>query len=369
MNNCVDVAVDTTTKFTRYGGDTATNRVSFTEFKFKQTGLPPGSITSDTTAAYLSFPSQDSWVNYEFRHQSSTDVKYTYYQFRQNASLSNDFILFNKYLARKTYSVDDQRVAIYPETYNYNNSFSYLDGIYLDYPLPFAYQYCNICVNDHPHRLYYSEKDTQETLEDKSRIVLPNNYKDLNGLSGPITDLFVNFDNLYATTTNSTYFVPTNPQVFQTDTSDVYIGTGQVLSIPPRELKNTAYAFGGQQYFKSRVNTEYGTFFVDAISKRPLFLKDNLEDLSLTGLRNHWQEQGDIKFVQQFTQLTDTDFPFKSTTSPAGIGYISTYDPRFKRLIVHKRDFKLLPQWESKFTYEAQTTDDPASATVPSGNV
>jgi len=343
MNNCTDVATSLSQKFTRYGGDTALNRVSFVEFDYKQTGVSPASITLETNAVYFSFPSQDSWVNYEFRHGSATEAKYEYFKYRQ-AGTVKDHLLFSQYLDRKKYEIDEAVVGLYPEVYNYNNSFSFLDGIEINYPLPFAYQYCNLCVNDHPYRIYYSEQDTQETLEDKSRIVLPNNYKDLNGLSGPITDLFVNFDNIYATTTNSTYILPVNAQVFQTDVNDVYIGTGQVLSVPPRELKNTAYAFGGQQYFKSRVNTEYGTFFVDSLSKRPLFLTDNLEDTSLSGLRTFWQENGEVQFINQFFNLTSTAFPFKSTSSTSGVGYISSYDPRFKRILVHKRDFKLLPQ-------------------------
>lgn len=261
-------------------------------------------------------------------------------------------------------------MGIYPEAYNYNNSFSFLDGIEINYPLPFGYQYCNLCVDNHPYRVYSSQKDTQETLEDKSRIILPNDYKDLNGLSGEITDMFVNFDNLYATTTNSTYLLPVNVQTFQTDLNDVYIGTGRVLSIPPRELKNTAYAFGGQQYFKSRVSTEYGTFFIDALSKRPLFLTDNLEDTSLSGLRTFFQNYGDVKFINQFYQLTGTDFPFKSTSSATGVGYISTYDPRFKRLIVHKRDFRLLPSWTDRFTYVPLNEDTPLNSSfIPTKSV
>ena len=360
MSNCVDVAINTARKFIQYGGDTAINRVSFVEFDYAQTGVTPAPITLETNAVYFSFPSQDSWVNYEFRHGSSTEAKDEYFKYRQ-AGMVKDHLLFSQYLDRKKYEIDEAVIALYPETYNYNNSYSFLDGIEINYPLPFAYQYCNLCVNDHPYRIYASESDTQETLEDKSRIVLPNNYKDLNGLSGEITDLFVNFDNLYTTTANSTYLVPTNTQVFQTDLNDVYLGTGQVLSIAPRELKNTSYAFGGQQYFKSRVNTEYGTFFVDALSKRPLLLTNNLEDISLSGMRNFWQDNGEVFFVNQFFRLTGTEYPYKSTSATAGIGYISTYDPRYKRIIVHKRDFMLNPSWESHFVYYPQETDDPNS--------
>lgn len=60
MNNCTDVSRSTATKFIRYGGDTAINRVSFVEFDYAQTGLRPASVTMETNAVYFSFPSQDS---------------------------------------------------------------------------------------------------------------------------------------------------------------------------------------------------------------------------------------------------------------------------------------------------------------------
>lgn len=363
MNNCTERGELNTpsTKYTRYGGDTATNRVNITEFDWTQTGVPPGSVSYDMHTYYVSFPSQDSSVNFEFKHGASTPIDNNYFQYRPNANLDYVFDSFGSYIKRKTFDIDGERLSTKPEIQDYNNSFSFLDGIQIEYPLPFAYQYCNLCVENHPYRIYYSEKDTQETLEDKARIVLANNYMDLNGLSGEITDLFVNFDNLYATTLNSNFLIPTNPQVFQTDIGDVYIGTGQVLSIPAKELKNTSYAFGGQQYFKSRVSTEYGTFFVDSLSKRPFLLSNTLEDLSLMGMRNFWQENGDVKFLDQFFQITGEKFPFKSTSALHGVGYISTYDPRYKRIIVHKRDFKL--RSTNKFYYVPLATDIPLNST------
>lgn len=47
--------------------------------------------------------------------------------------------------------------------------------------------------------------------------------------------------------------------------------------------------------------------------------------------------------------------------SELGVGYTSTYDPRYKRVIIHKRDFKLRPEFTSKFYY----TPDSAPAVDP----
>lgn len=366
MNNCSpqESNPNPATTYTYYGGDTAVNRVSFVEFDYKQTGLPPGNVTFDTDAAFISFLSQDSNINYEFRHGSTTELKSIYFQPANVVNMATNHSQFAAYLNRKKYAIDVETWGMYPETYNYNKSFSFLDGIQLFYPVPFNFQFCNVCTEDHPYRVYYSEVDNQETALDWSRIIYENNYQDLSGLNGEITDLFTNFDNLYATTVRSLYMLPVNAQTLQSDLSTVYLGTGTTLGIPAKELKNTQYGFGGQQYFKSRVSTEYGTFFVDAISKRPFLLSSSLEDISLGGMRTFWQNEGKVSFEEQFMKLTGKSYNIKSTSSPIGVGYISTYDPRYKRVIVHKRDFKILPEWESKFQYYPQATDDPSSAPI-----
>lgn len=64
--------------------------------------------------------------------------------------------------------------------------------------------------------------------------------------------------------------------------------------------------------------------------------------------------------------LTNIEFPIKSTSSPIGIGYITTYDPRYKRIVVHKRDFKITPTYSSSFAYEDLLTDDDSANTTPS---
>lgn len=368
-NNCISTNTSLFDQYVHYGGDTAVNRVHFLDFVYRQTGIPPGSVVFTTDSTWISFPSQDDSVNYEFRHGSSTEVKDTYFQYRNSANMDTNHDHFVKYLDRKRYIVSgdpyaDGTWSIYPESYNYNESFSYLNGIETFYPVPFKYDFCNLCVENNPYRVYYSEVDNEETPADNSRIVYSNNYQDVSGLTGEITDLFINFDNMYATTLNSLYMVPVNPQTLQSDLSTIYLGTGTTLSIPAREMKNTGYGFGGQQYFKSRVSTEYGTFYVDTISKRPLMLESNLEDLSLGGMRSFWQENGNIMFEDQFMKLTGIPYNIKSTSSPIGVGYISTYDPRFKRLITHKRDFKILPEYERVFQYYPQETDDPGSAEI-----
>lgn len=366
ISNKVELAPNSSTTFIHLGGDTSVGRLSFLETLFNQSGIPSSSTktTMNTRSVFYSFPTQDTYFNPEFRSTSS-DQKKDFFK-NNNAATANENIedIF-EYLLRKVYSPIEKEIIIPAETYAYNDSFSYLDSFELKYPVPFNYKFCNLCIEDHPYRLWYSQKDDNTSLEDKSRIILPNNYTDeLGGTSGPVTDLFVSFNKLYATTPKSVFYIPTRPQSIESNVNSIYIGTGEVLGLPPQELKNSVHGFGGQEHWSSRLVTEHGAFYMDSFSGTPMLLSDSVNDLSLSGLRNFFQENGEFEFPKEFKQLTNQEFPYISHVSSNGFGYKSVYDPRYKRLIVTKRDFKFKTPWQSKFIYYPTSTDNPAIVSV-----
>lgn len=347
--NCVRNLSGTPDTLATYAGDTFVSHFNFVEFEYSQNGGGYKDIAATFTATI--FP--DSDYNSEFRHGSKKEKKYSYWQ----PTFTLDQDVLRDYIGSKYYEESDGIMSIYPESYDYNKSYSYINSINVFRPLSFNHEMCNACLEDFPFRIYYSQTDNQESSEDKYRIIYVNNYRDLEGAKGEITDLFINFEQLYATTPSTIYHIPTRPQIIKTEGVNTYLGTGEALSIPPVQLKSTDYSFGGNQHFKSRTGTEYGTFYVDSISSRPILITNQIEDISLDGMRNFWQNNASFELHNQFYQLSGETYPFISTMSKAGAGYISTYDPRYKRIIVHKKDYKILPQWLQLFEYFPTTTD------------
>ena len=96
-------------------------------------------------------------------------------------------------------------------------------------------------------------------MSDNYRIIKTNSYTDLDGSSGPLVELFTDKDQLYALTTQSAWMLPIRPQTLQTNESSIYVGTGDVLSVPPRRLATPDFAYGGTQHKQSVVSTEFGT--------------------------------------------------------------------------------------------------------------
>lgn len=363
MNSCKDLNRGLAATYTKYGGDTFAARNNYVDISYTQTGTADVDLTLETEAYLINFLSEESGMNPEFRHGSRTkeELYYLRYAYDHDHSKFRDYVDQKVYeLYKKTQLDDDKFIFIQaPEAYEYNDSYTYMPSLEVYNALPFGYEFCKDCEESYPNRLFYSETDTLETSADKSRIIYPNNYRDLPATNGKITDLFTAFDQLYATTPNSLYLIPTRAQQITTDESTIYLGTGEVLSLAPRQMKTTEFAFGGLNFFKSRIATEYGVFYVDDISARPFLLSNQLTDLSLKGMRAFWQENGKVQYLDQYYRITGERYLAKSTTSDIGVGYISTYDPRYKRIIVHKRDFRLLPTYEYNLVLTLQDTDTP----------
>lgn len=73
-------------------------------------------------------------------------------------------------------------------------------------------------------------------------------------------------------------------------------------------------------------------------------------------MRNFWQENATISLNQQFKLLTGQDYPFQTTVHDKGVGYITTYDSRHKRVIVHKKDYRILDQHINNFIVVSEET-------------
>lgn len=354
INSCVGTATTLGMTFDHFGGDTFVMNVGFTDYNHAttvDTGTvfnPGTTYDTDINIAYNNFYCESSNYNYSFRHGSKTDTTLDY--FKWNYDYTSGHPNLQKYIINKAKAQDNAPYFV-PESYNYNNSYSFMESINEYFSLPRNYDYCSDCEGEYPHRLYASQIDSNETSADGNKIIRVNDYVDLDGSVGPITDLFVNFNKLYATTTRSIFMVPTRPQSIETSEQNIYIGTGAIFSIPPVQLKVSDYAFGGQSSFSNRLSTHYGTFYIDDVSGYPLLLTDNIRDLSLQRMHTYFQENSKSKLKEQFYELSGIEFPINSRYFA---GYGLTYDPRYKRVLITKKDFRINDLYAPSFI----VTDD-----------
>jgi len=229
--------------------------------------------------------------------------------------------------------------------YLYNKDYSKNDTIKPYYSLQLNYDYCSECRENFPVRITYSEQGNQEQTSDNYRIFYANNYRDLPANTGPITNLFINFDELYAHTKQSLYKIITKPYQINTDQTTLYVGSGEFFSVPPRELISTKYGYGGSSCKWATITTEFGTIYVDDLTGKILLLSQGLKEISTIGMRNYFEENIEIKLNKQWQKLFKTDYPGNNQPSLInGIGFIATYDPRHKRIIITKKDYKIIEE-------------------------
>lgn len=229
------------------------------------------------------------------------------------------------------------------EIYNINKDYIRRNKQKVFYPLGLDYDCCSDCFETFPHRWSWSEQAFQEELTDNFRTFLPNNYKDLEAETGPITDMYRIQNSLFIHTTEGLWHCP---QTFQERvTSDVisFIGTGEYFSIPPRKMVDDNNSSAGNSHKWARTKTKFGVLFPSHKEKKwYLFDGQKLQPISDNG--NFSWFKNNMKFLSEdnYYNTTLQKFPYSNNPSnPIGVGYLSTYDTVKERLLVTKKDIVL----------------------------
>jgi hypothetical protein len=216
------------------------------------------------------------------------------------------------------------------EYYGYNRDYDQANGGPQLFPIPFNFDWCSECSDKFPNRLAWSPKSFSGERADGYKINLVNDYVEVGEDTGPIKAIHYDKNTLLVLTTDSAHALAPNPRVMNTDQDSVYIGTGDFLSIPPSQFAKTPYGFGGCQGRLAHVNTEYGFVWCDQKAGRVFYFNGQLVELSAKqfGLQG-WFRRNLPRKLEGF--CTDSTM--------AGAGVQLCYDPRFKRLFIHKTDF------------------------------
>jgi len=241
----------------------------------------------------------------------------------------------------------DWSTDLIPNYYAYNSAFSQENNIKTYFGLPFNFDYDNNCIGEFNTRIACSQKDNIESSADSNKIFLPNNYRDLPKNKGVGLSLFTRADKLYAHFERTLYLIPVKDQAVKVGDINAYFGTGEVLSIPPNELITIEKGYAGLSSKSSFIDTPYGSLFVSHEDRKVFLLSDSLEPISNLGLATWSFDNMKFKFIDSFNDLMrQANLPiafdrFRNNCSPYGIGFHSTYDPRYDRVIITKRDYKI----------------------------
>jgi hypothetical protein len=208
------------------------------------------------------------------------------------------------------------------EIYEINKDYSRRDREKRYYSLGIEYDCCSDCIEKFPHRVHYSMQSFQEELTDNFRVFLPNDYRDIEGETGEITNIFRIQNNLYIHTEEALWHMPQNFQERVTGDIISFIGTGEYFNIPPRKIVDDQNGHSaGTKHKWGMIKTPHGVFFPSedegAIYK---FTGENVSPISSEGTFNWFKNN--MKILSE------------DPTS----GFISAYDSRKERVLFTKRD-------------------------------
>lgn len=228
----------------------------------------------------------------------------------------------------------------YGEFYYTNEDYDRRNTQKTFFHLPLEYDCCSPCQEEFPHRVHYSEQSFQEELTDNFKVFLPNNYRDIEGETGEITDLFRIKNNLYIHTEEALWHLPQNFQERVTGDIVSFIGTGEYFNLPPRKILDGNKNSGGTKDRWGTLHTSQGVFFVSSGDKKVyLFNGNELQPISSKGMSNWFKDNLDSTLNRDYFNATGREYPFiNNPSNPYGSGFISTYDTKKERFILTKKD-------------------------------
>lgn len=324
-----------------YNGDCLISLCAVTRAFFPQTLAEGDDFVVDSYAATYMF--QEQQINSALRIGGTTPES-TYCKLDGNT----EWIL-GKIATRNNYlEYELRQTGFLTEYYSYNKDYDKQNISQVKVPLPITFNYCDSCIGRYTNRIIFSPKSFDEEIFDLYRINQANDYIDIPGHRGRITGLKYINNILLVHCEDTTFILQPNPQQIQTDQNTAYIGTGDFLSIPPYELLQVDTGFGGCQSKQSMCDTPFGHCWADQKRGEILNYNREINKLSDIGLQQWFRENLPSETQNAIFQAYNygvydlfqaSNYPHTATTHAKGYGVILYYDPRFKRLIVSKKDY------------------------------
>lgn len=216
------------------------------------------------------------------------------------------------------------------------------------YHLPIQYDCCSKCLERYPHRVMYSEVSFQEELTDNYTTFLANNYRDIPGETGEITNLFQQDTFLYIQTEEGLWNMPVGTQEIKTQGLTTYLGNGSFFSNEPQRISDAGL---GSKYQHGTLITKDGIFFIDeqygkvyllqkgktAYGKSTLGTPIPIIDLGMS----YWGKDNVKSFTDEEYRKEHGGLHYPHLDNPAsegGMGYLSVYDEKNERFILTKKD-------------------------------
>ena len=196
-------------------------------------------------------------------------------------------------------------------------------------PVPYPLRESNPSVFE--TRVQRSAQADNTSLIDNYRVHLALQFKDLPRDRGSLWKL-ISFNNLLHLHTEDSLFRTKGKETIQlTDGTESFVGSGDIFAQDPDELIQTKFGYGGTQSQWVSIVTKHGYFAMDYRNRKVFLMKDQLYDIGKQGMET-WFEDNIPFSLEAYGMPATIDNPI------VGVGFHATYDEKYDRLVLTKRD-------------------------------
>ena len=213
----------------------------------------------------------------------------------------------------------------------YMNNYSAVQDIKVTSPLP--KKLFNPTL--YPTRTIRSTVD-DGSIQDKYRFFLALDYKDIPRNRGEITKLFTLGSILYLHTERSLFVTRGRQQLGLSDSTQAFVGSGDIFEQSPDEMIPTTEGYGGTDCQFASLTTRFGQFFVNRKDRKVYMMGESIEELSSLGMEKWFLDNIPYK-IQAYIDLESIE----NLDAPTNLfGFNAVYDPKYKRIILSKRELE-----------------------------
>jgi hypothetical protein len=262
--------------------------------------LLPGSVYGSSVTYYV-----ESDINTYFRYRNDNDVPYY-----PNSSIEEVYSALPTQEDNRNYNVQ----------YSMDNT---LKTTYVTRPI------FDEAIENYPNRTIYSERSNEDEKVDNYQIFKQESIYDLPEETGEIIDTFVYNNEFYSHTPKALWRNFVNTLTKEASTiGEVVLGTGGLFTNPSQKVLTSDGGYGGTISQFGNAVTPFGYFFVDLLQRKVFKLTNNLEEISLQGMQQYFDEN-----LITPTDREDNTFKFNSPKS-ISMGW----DNEYKRILLTQHD-------------------------------
>tara|TARA_R110002012_G_scaffold5799_4_gene26905 strand:+ start:2458 stop:8340 length:5883 start_codon:yes stop_codon:yes gene_type:complete len=179
-------------------------------------------------------------------------------------------------------------------------------------------------------------KPTGLFIGDKYREFLANDFRDIPKNRGDIWDIYTQNGQLILHTERS-LFMTRGKEELQISAATAFVGSGNIFTQDPGEALETALGHGGTKSILSGISTPFGRFWVSQRDFKCYMFQGGVKEISM-GMESWFRENMPYQVEQYGINLEDTNIQLDAPTSDTPFGFTSGYDPKYKRILVTKKE-------------------------------